>query len=158
MWKKIKPYVISLAISLGTGGLSALATRKSMDIYKIIKKPPLAPPSIAFPIAWTILFALMGISSAIVFVNRNKNKEDTGKALKIYGGSLIVNFLWSIIFFNLKAFPAAFLWLLFLWGLILATIIRYRKISKTASFLQIPYLLWVTFAGYLNAAIALMNK
>lgn len=157
MWNKIKPYAISLAVSLGVGGLSALVTKKSMDIYKTIKKPPLAPPSVLFPIVWTGLFILMGVGCALIYMNREGKEKETAKALKIYGGSLAVNFLWSVIFFNLRSYWAAFLWLLFLWGLIYATVKQYKKIYPAAAYMQIPYLLWVTFAGYLNGAIALLN-
>lgn len=158
MWKKIKPYIISVIIALGVGGLSALLTKGSMVAYQSINKPPLNPPMIVFPIVWTVLFILMGISSAIIYTKPYDNKEESYSALRLYGFQLAVNFFWSIIFFNMQAYLFAFIWLLLLWVLIIAMIIRFGKIDLTAAYLQIPYLLWVTFAGYLNLMIYILNK
>ena len=158
MWKKIKPYVISVAIALGVGALSALFTRGNMDIYDRIQTPPLAPPGILFPIVWSILYTLMGISSAIIYIKGRDENIPVYEALRIYAIQLVVNFFWSIIFFNLEAFLFAFLWLLLLWVLIIIMIVKFYKIDKTAAYLQIPYLLWVTFAAYLNFAIFLLNR
>ena len=151
---KIKVFVIAILIPLAVGALSAFLTKDNMDIYNRINMPPLAPPSWLFPVVWTILFILMGISSALIYLSDNKNKYD---ALKIYAVSLALNFCWSLIFFNLEAFLFAFVWLIILWIFILLTILEYAKINKTAAYLQIPYLLWVTFAGYLTFAIYLLN-
>ena len=154
MWKKIKPYVISILIALAIGGLSALLTKNNMEVYSTITRPPLAPPSSIFPIVWSILFILMGISSAIVW---KRNNEVTKKALTIYTIQLTVNFFWSIIFFNLQNYLFAFLWILILWLLIIYMIVEFYKINKTAAYLQIPYLLWVTFATYLTFMIWILN-
>ncbi|MBQ7906342.1 MAG: tryptophan-rich sensory protein [Clostridia bacterium] len=153
MWAKIKPYVISILISVGVGLLSSLFTMGNMDIYSTLNVPPLAPPSILFPIVWTILYILMGVSAAIVFTSG----KDATRALTVYGISLFVNFLWSIIFFNLEAYLFAFIWLVLLIILVALTIYEYSKISKVAAYLQIPYLLWVAFAGYLSFGIFLLN-
>ena len=158
MWKKIKPYVISILIALAVGGLSAWLIRDGMAQYIEMEKPPLSPPALLFPIVWTILFILMGISSALVYVNRDKNKETAEGALRIYGIQLAVNFFWSIIFFNMQAYLFAFIWLVLLWVLILIMILEFRKISPAAAWLQLPYILWVTFAGYLTFAVWLMNR
>ncbi len=158
MWKKIKPYVISIAIALGIGGLSAVLTAGSMDIYKNLNQPPLAPPSVVFPIVWAILFILMGISSAMVFCSRRKSPQKAGEALRVYALQLIVNFFWSIIFFRMQAFLFAFVWLVLLWLLIIWMIALFKKVSPPAAYLQIPYLAWVTFAGYLNLMIFLLNR
>ena len=154
MWNKIKPYVFSILIALAVGALSAFLTNDNMEIYSQINQPPLAPPSYIFPIVWTILFILMGISSAIVYV---KSTSNSSKALTIYTIQLIVNFLWSIIFFNLRAYLFAFIWILLLWILILIMIYEFYKVDKLAAYLQIPYLLWVTFATYLNFMIFILN-
>ena len=156
MWKKIKPYVIFVAISLGTGALAAFLTRGNMDIYDTINKPPLAPPMILFPVVWTILYILMGISSAIIYQKRED--ENVSGALDVYGLQLAVNFLWSIIFFNLRAFLFAFVWLVLLWLLVYVMIKRFKRISPIAAYLQIPYLLWITFALYLNFMIYILNR
>ena len=152
MWKKIKPYVISVAIALAVGGLSALLTKDSMDVYGTINLPPLAPPSWLFPVAWGILYVLMGISAAIVYT-----KDKDKKGLLIYTIQLGVNFFWSIIFFNMRAFLFSFLWLVLLWFLVAIMILQFRKTSSLAAYLQIPYLLWLTFAGYLNFMIYILN-
>ncbi len=156
MSKKILSYSIGILIPITVGLLSAYLTKDNMDIYKMISSPKLAPPGILFPIVWTILYILMGISSVIIY-NSNTVKSEKGKALLLYGAQLAVNFFWSILFFNKKLFLASFLWLILLWILIIAMIIRFYKINKAAAWLQIPYLLWVTFAGYLNLAIYLLN-
>lgn len=158
MWNKIKPYVISIAIALGVGALSSLLTKGNMNLYYYIVKPPLSPPMIVFPIVWSILFILMGISSAMVFVDRENNKEAARSALLTYAFQLAVNFFWSIIFFNMKAYLFAFIWILLLLALILIMIIQFRKVSKTAAYLQIPYLLWVIFAAYLTFMVYFLNR
>ena len=155
---KIKPYIISVLIALGVGGLSAFFTRNSMDLYSTINTPPLSPPSILFPIVWTILFILMGVSAAMIYTDTNASKLSKKSALSTYALSLIVNFFWSIIFFNFRAFLFAFIWLLLLLFLIVRTIMKYYKINPTAAYLQIPYLVWVTFAGYLTFAIFILNR
>ena len=158
MWKKIKPYVVSVALASGVGGASALLSSGGMELFQSIEKPPLTPPGIVFPVVWTFLYTLMGISAAMVYENRAGQREKTAAALRIYALQLAVNFLWSLIFFNAQAFLAAFVWLLLLWILILIMINRFAQISPTAAWLQIPYLLWVSFAGYLTLAIYILNK
>ena len=109
MWKKIKPYVFSVIIALAVGGLSSILTRNNMEVYNNINRPPLAPPMILFPIVWSILFILMGISSAIVWVKRKDNSDAAIDALKTYALQLVVNFFWTIIFFNMQAYLFAFI-------------------------------------------------
>ena len=153
--KKRNVNIFFIAISLLTGAVSALITSSNMNIFNTYTKPPLTPPAVVFPIVWTLLFTLMGISAARIFI-KNKNKWNT--ALTIWALQLAVNFFWSIIFFNLQAFLFAFIWLLLLWVLILAMIILFNKQDKIAAILQIPYLIWVTFAGYLTLTIYLLNN
>ena len=151
-WRKL---IISILIPLFVGGLSALITKDSMAQFDTINKPPLSPPGWLFPVVWTILFILMGIASYLVW---NAGKPYRAKtALTVYGIQLAFNFFWSIIFFNLNAYLFAFLWLIVLWLLIILTAFLFYRISKPAGFLLIPYILWVTFAGYLNFAIFLLN-
>ncbi len=157
MLKKIKTYAIGILIPVAVGLLSAFLTRESMDVYQSIVKPKLAPPGILFPIVWTVLYILMGIGSVLVY-NSVANEKDKKQALIIYGLQLAVNFFWSILFFNQRAFLASFLWLILLWILIIAMILSFKKINKTAAWLQVPYFLWVTFAGYLNLMIYLLNR
>ena len=149
----IVAFTVFMIIPIATGLLASYLTTGNMSIYDNIIKPPLSPPSIVFPIVWSVLYILMGISSYLVY----QNTERIGP-LFTYFLSLFVNFFWSIIFFNWQEFGFAFIWLLLLWFLILLTILDYYKISKPAAILQIPYLIWVTFAGYLNFMIWLLNK
>jgi len=156
--KNLLLYGIAIALPLAVGGIAAALTAGNMDLYAQIQSPPLAPPAILFPIVWTVLYVLMGISSALVWQNRQKDPESAVTGLAYYAISLIFNFGWSLIFFNARRFGAAFLWLLILWVLILQTIRYYRKVSPLAAKLQIPYILWVSFAGYLNLAIWWLNR
>ena len=161
MWEKIKPYiktyVVAIAIPLTVGILSAFFTKDNMDIYEEIIVPDLAPPSWLFPIVWTILYILMGISSGLVYSNRERDPEAARTGLTTYAVSLVINFAWSIIFFNANAFLLSFIWLVLLFYTIIRTIYYYYKVDKIATFLQIPYAVWVAFAGYLNFSIWLMN-
>lgn len=153
MKKQWKTLIFCIAVPLAVGGLSALLTRNSMQTFDSINKPILAPPGWLFPVAWTILYILMGIASYLVITYRKPN----GSALITYVLQLIFNFFWSIIFFNLSLYLFAFIWLVILWLLILKTTIKFYQISEPAGYLMIPYLLWVTFAGYLNFSIYLLN-
>ncbi len=151
----IKKAVKYIAVPLLVGALAAFLTRGSMDIYQEIVQPPFAPPGWLFPVVWTILYTLMGVSSFIVSQTPDIRKKS---ALTVYAAQLAVNFFWSLIFFNARAFLFAFIWIIFLWVLIIAMIMQFAKIDKLAAYLQIPYLLWVTFAAYLNFAIFLLNR
>ena len=158
MWNKIKVYIVSILIAVGTGLLASALTQGNMDIYTKIVKPPLAPPSILFPIVWTVLYVLMGISSAMIFINRKDNIIASQNALSLYGANLIANFTWSIIFFGFNKFLFAFVWLPFLLFIIIRMIISFEKLNKVAAYLQLPYMVWVIFAGYLNFAIWYLNR
>ena len=154
----VKVYIFFIAIALGVGALAAFLTLGSMDIYGEIKAPLLSPPGFLFPVVWTVLYTLMGISTAMIYTSENGNPEERSEALKIYGASLAVNFIWSLVFFNMRAFLTSFLLLLLLLFLIVKTIREYVKTDPFAAYLQIPYALWVTFAGYLNLGIFFLNK
>ena len=151
---KIKTYAISIASALAVGGLSALLTGDSMEKYKALNQPPLAPPGWVFPIVWTVLFVLMGIGAAMVCLSGSSSKK---KPIAIYGLQLLVNFFWTILFFLLEARLFAFFWLLLLLGLAIWMAISFGRVNKAAGLLQIPYILWLLFAGYLNLAVYLLN-
>ena len=153
----VKKLLICIAIPLLVGGLSGFLSAGEMEAFEQLKKPTLSPPGWLFPVVWTILYTLMGISSYLVLTS-GQPKETIKMALAVYGIQLAVNFTWSLLFFNLEAYLAAFIWLLYLWLLILVMIYQFYKISKPAGILMIPYLLWVTFAGYLNLGIYLLNR
>lgn len=156
MNSKIKQLIIAIAIPLIVGGLSALISGGGMETFEQLNKPPLSPPGFLFPIVWTILYILMGISSYLVYAS-DSDQSTINEALKVYGLQLAVNFFWSIFFFNFGWYLFSFIWLLLLWVLILLMIVKFLSISKTAAYLQIPYLLWVTFAGYLTLGIYFLN-
>ena len=151
-----KLLIICIALPLLVGALSALLTRESMMLFEVVQKPPLSPPGWLFPVVWTILYALMGVASYLVLTS-GAPKDEISKALSIYLYQLLINFLWSTWFFNFQWYLFAFFWLVLLWVMILVTLVRFYRISKPAGYFLIPYLRWVTFAGYLNLGIALLN-
>ena len=153
--QKSKPYIYFILLSVAVGALSSFLTKDSMKAYEAVPKSSLTPPSFVFPIVWTILFILMGIGAAMVFRSRSVHRD---RALLVFFVQPVVNFFWSIIFFNLQAYLFAFVWLVLLWLLILLMIRLFYRVNKTAGLLQIPYLLWVTFAGYLNFVIWTLNR
>lgn len=150
-WKNL---ITAVAIPLAVGGLSAWITKDGMKAFETVNQPPLTPPMWLFPVVWSILFVLMGIASYLVVMQKG---EDT-KALTLYTVQLIFNFFWSIWFFNLGWYLFAFLWLVALWILILATTVAFYRISKPAAWLMLPYLVWVAFAGYLNLGVWWLNR
>lgn len=154
---KIKQLIIAVALPLAIGGLAAFLTKDSICIFGAVRKPPLAPPDWLFPVAWTVLYILMGVASYLVYTS-DASSPRKDRALSFYAIQLGVNFLWPIIFFNLQMYLAAFLVLILLWLLIVICIVLFYYISDTAGKLLIPYLLWVSFAGYLNLGIHLMNR
>ena len=150
----MKNLIISLLISLGVGGLSFLITMGSMDIYKYLVKPPLAPPSILFPIVWTILYILMGISAYLVY---RDSSIDNG-ALKVYLIQLFINFVWPILFFLLSYRLLSLIWIILLVIVVIVMIIKFYKVNRVAAYLQIPYLIWILFATYLNLGFYILNR
>ena len=153
---KLKTLLVCIAIPLITGTISGLLSGNSMEAFQQLKKPPLSPPGYLFPIVWTILYTLMGIAAFFVYTSE-KNEQEIHEALKLYGLQLAINFFWSIFFFNFEWYLFSFIWLVLLWILILKTIFAFSRISPKAACLLIPYLLWVTFAGYLNFSIYVLN-
>lgn len=150
---KTKIYVKSILIPVIIGGIVGLIISGSID-YNSLQKPFLAPPSILFPIVWTILYILMGVSYGIL-----KSKSLIEPRTKfIYYLQLFVNATWSIFFFTLKWRLFAFIWIILLDLLVIIMIIEFYKKNKIAGLIQIPYLLWVLFASYLNLAVYLLNK
>ena len=150
----LKQLIISIAIPLAVGGLSALLTMGSMAQFEQIAKPPLSPPGFLFPIVWTILYTLMGIASYIVYRSKSPYKL---YALIFYVAQLAVNFIWSPVFFNLTAYLLAFFCILVLLALVIITTVMFYRIDKTAGILMIPYCIWVAFATYLNFGVYLLN-
>ena len=154
--KKWLPYIISAGIALAVGALSGFLTMNGTEIYGVTAlKPPLSPPAWLFPVAWTILYTLMGISAAQIWLLPESAERSRG--LNLYVAQLIINFFWSLIFFNARAYGFAVIWLILLWVLVFKMILQFRKIDPLAAKLQIPYLIWLTFAAYLNIAVWILN-
>ena len=152
----LRKLVVCIALPLIVGWISSLITQGSMEVFETINKPYLSPPGWVFPVVWTILYILMGIASYIVLTS-GQSQYKIKMALAVYLIQLAFNFVWPIIFFNAQKYLLAFVWLIVLWVLILITTDLFGNISKTAGKLMIPYLLWVTFAGYLNYSIYMLN-
>lgn len=151
--EKIKIYIKSILIPVIIGGLVGLLISNFID-YNSLQKPPLAPPGILFPIMWTILYIFMGISYGIL----KSDKLIDSKINRIYYLQLFINAMWSILFFILKWRLFAFIWILLLAVSVIVMIVHFYKKNKLSGILQIPYLLWVLFASYLNFAIYILNK
>lgn len=186
-WKSL---AVSLSISLGVGGLSSLLTHQSMKEYTTLQKPPLSPSPIVFPIAWTLLFLLMGLSAWMIYRIQieacHRKKGWFIPALRLYAAQLAVNFLWPVLFFNLHLRLFSFFWLVLLLNLVGIMMFRFYQAGKAcgapdpelsplfqtlparenrfaaygkaAALLQIPYVLWLCFAGYLNLGIWFLNR
>lgn len=156
IFKKWKSYVLWILIAEGVGLLSGLLSSRGMELYSAsIAKPPLSPPAILFPIVWTVLYALMGIGASLIW--QEEPSKERSRGLNLFVAQLIVNFFWSLIFFNARAFGFAAVWLILLWALVLLMILEFRKVRPLAAWLQVPYLFWLTFAAYLNVGFALLN-
>lgn len=155
--RRFLTYLFWILLTEAVGALAAWLTMDGMELYKTQTiKPMLSPPAIVFPIVWTILYALMGIGMARIVLSANS--EERTDAIQVYLLQLAVNFTWSIFFFRLQAYGGALIVLVLLLLLIIWMILRFRRVEKPAAFLQIPYVLWVAFAAYLNAGVWLLNR
>ena len=156
MKKHTKIILLSILLAEAVGALSGWLTQEGMKAFTdTIAQPPLSPPPLLFPIVWSILYALMGFGSARIWMSAPS--PERSRALNLYAVQLIFNFFWSLIFFNAQAFGFAFFWLLALWVLVLLMILTFHRIDPLSAKLQIPYLLWLTFAAYLNLGIWYLN-
>lgn len=149
--------VLSIAIAELTGALSALLSGNLSGMYEQLKQPPLSPPSILFPIVWTILYALMGAAAYFVWDSVRGSKEERTEALTFYVAQLIVNFFWSIIFFRFEAYWLSVAVIILLDILVIVTMLKFRNINRLSYWLMIPYLIWLLFATYLNIGVAVLN-
>lgn len=150
-WKVL---IFCILLPLAVGGAASLLSNNGMETFMSVNQPPLSPPAWLFPVVWTILYTLMGISSYLILTSEEDNIRRAGM---LYGYQLVVNFLWPTFFFNFQWYLFSFLWLLLLIGLVIAMIREFYKISKPAAYLNIPYLLWLLFAAYLNFGIWRLN-
>ena len=136
--------LLSQLFSGGTGG----------GFFEALEQPPLSPPGWVFPVAWTLLYALMGIAAYRVYSSGAKNRAG---ALALYGAQLFVNFLWPIVFFRFESIGGALALLILLFVLVLLTAVRFFQIDRAAGLLLLPYLLWLSFALYLNIGLYFLN-
>lgn len=153
----IKKLIVCIAIPLAVGAVSAFLSRGAMSSFAMLEKPPLAPPAWLFPVVWTILYTLMGISSYLISEARSDVSEKE-QALALYFYQLVVNFLWPIFFFNFGWYLFSFFWLLLLWMLVYRMIRRFLPISRPAAWMNLPYIVWLTIAAYLNFGIWWLNR
>ena len=150
----IWPYVIFIFLSLLTGGLATLVSMDGMKAFQYLPQSSLTPPPAVFSIVWSILYILMGVSAALVYTASPRGLKDQHL---FYAGTLLLNFLWPVLFFALELRLAALVVLLVMIALAIGTVVRYRPVSKPAAYLQLPYTLWLCFAFYLNLTAYQLN-
>ena len=148
----IKTFIICIAVPLAVGALAAFLIRDFIPLYAAAPKPLFAPPGWLFPIVWTVLYILMGISSYLIYVSDSPYRQG---ALTIYALQLVLNFIWPLVFFNMQNYLFALIILILLWAAVFKMIQTFYAVSPIAAKLQVPYLIWLTFAAYLNLAIYL---
>lgn len=147
----------NIILPVGGAIIVGLMTKGGMNIYNSLKKPIITPPSIVFPIVWTILYVLMGIAAYRIYMNNRSGRDDKG-AYFYYLIQLSINFLWSFIFFNFRLYGISFILIIVLLVLIIITTIKFFKNDKLSGFLMIPYILWVSFASVLTFFIYMLNE
>ena len=152
-WKKL---IFWILIAEGVGVVTGLLSMDGTEYYNAsVIQPPFSPPGWVFPVVWAILYGLMGISAYLV--SQAPVSAERSRGLNLMVAQLIVNFFWPLLFFNAQAYGFSLLWLILLWLLVLWMILAFRKTVPLAAWLQIPYLLWLTFAVYLNAGVWYLN-
>ena len=154
--KNWKTYALWVGVTLAVGALSGFLSRNGMKSFaETVNQPPLSPPMILFPIVWSILYILMGVGATRIYLSGAQIGKN--RCLNLYVVQLVVNFFWSLLFFNAAAYGFALLWLLLLLGLVIAMTLCFWKQDRLAALLQIPYILWLMFATYLNYGIWRLN-
>ena len=156
MWTKIRPHVGFSSLALLVGGLSSMITQGQMEAFSALRQPPLSPPGWVFPVEWTILYLLMGIGMAIVW--RESDGERRRRAVTIWSVQLAANFLWPLLFFLWQLRLLSLVWPAVLLILVANMTSEFEKTSVTAARMQIPYLLWLLFAAYLNLGVWILNR
>ena len=161
-WGKIWRIALAIAVPLCGGFIISLFTRDAMSKFGSFNQPPLAPPAWLFQVAWTVLYVLMGLASYFIWKKGYDSRKAADKsasktALIIYGIQLVFNFVWTPLFFSLGWYWPAFAWLLVMWALIIVLMMKAYRISRPAFWMLLPYIIWCTFAAYLNCGIAILN-
>ena len=148
-WKRL---LSCLAVPLAVGALAAFLTKDAMVQFALVNKPPLSPPGWLFPVVWTILYLLMGLASWLVAA-ADAPAVQKRRALAVYGVQLALNYYWPILFFTMANFRLAFWWLAALWAVVFVCAALFYRLRPAAGWLLAPYILWLTFAGWLNYAV-----
>lgn len=153
-WKKL---LIAIVIPLAVGALAGFLTMGGMEAFDAAAQPPLSPPDWVFPVVWTILYTLMGIASYLVSTSGADSRQ-ISSALSAYGFQLALNFFWPFIFFNMRSYLLAAIWLIALLILVIVTAVRFYRIRPAAGWLLVPYIVWLLFAAYLNIGVYILNR
>ena len=153
---RLKTLIPAILLPLAVGAAAGFLTRDGMAIFASVNKPPLSPPGWLFPIVWTALYILMGIASALVW-SADASPIRRDRALSFYMLQLTANFVWPLIFFGMELYLVAFVWLVLLWLLSAITTLLFHYISSGAGRLMLPYMLWLSFALYLNLGVWILN-
>ena len=152
-----KSCVIWVLVTETVGIVSGIISLPGMRMYnEFVAKAPLTPPAWVFAVVWPVLYALMAIG--VCLVCRGGDVIESSRSLKLFLAQLIVNFFWSPIFFNTFSFGFSLVWILILWGLVLLMTVFFAKVSKIAACIQVPYIIWLSFAIYLNTSVWLLNR
>ena len=154
---KLKILLPALVLPLAVGGLAAFLTKDGMMMFQAMPKPPLTPPGWIFPAVWTALYLLMGFASYLVWMS-DASAIRKERALTAYALSLAANFIWPLIFFGMELYLLAFIWLILLWLLSAAATVLFHYISERAGKLMLPYMLWLSFAAYLNLGVWILSR
>lgn len=150
-WKKL---IIITVITFIVGSFFSLFTMNSMDTFKDLSKP-INVPGVLFPIVWSILYLLMSISCYLIVQSNDKDKKE---GIILYAIQLVINSLWTLIFFGFGAYLLSFIWIIILLIVVIIMLAKFYNINKIAMYINIPYVLWLLFAAYLNLGIYLLNK
>lgn len=150
-WKKL---ILIIIITFVIGSFFSIFTMNNMDTFKELSKP-INVPAIVFPIVWSVLYLLMSISCYIIIESNNREKD---KAVIWYAIQLVINSLWSLIFFGFGTYLLSFIWIILLLIAVMIMILKFYNINKVSAYINIPYLLWILFAGYLNLGIYFLNR
>jgi len=157
MIKDIVGVTIAALICLLAGAIGSMFTYPAIPIwYATLNKPFFSPPNWIFAPVWTVLYIMMGASVYLIWKKRKESNEAV-KGLIVFAAQLVLNTMWSVVFFGYKDIFFALLIIVFLWALILTCIIQFNKLSRNAMLLLVPYIVWVSFAALLNAAVWLLN-
>ena len=151
-----KAYALWIGLSETVGAVSGALSKECIKSFQdTARQPPLSPPGFLFPIVWTILYALMGLGAEMISMEAPSKTRSRG--LNLFIIQLAMNFLWTPVFFCLKAYGFAFFWLLGLLAIVTAMTLEFWKLNPTAAKLQIPYILWLCFAAYLNFGVWMLS-